>query len=344
MAVPDATKARHQGQLPLFDSALPRPNATLSPSAVATTLSEAIHTYCAYLAGIRRASHTVRSTQLDLAGLLEQLGDLPLNAIQPGHLAAHVQWLRSHRRNGTASLRRKIASLKGCFRHAQASGWLPGDPAQGLIYPPPARAPVIALTDLELDAVVAEASHDSEWHALVLLLADAGLKRDEVLALRAADLNLAADPAQSRVSVRHTSQSKRLRRRAVPLTPRAHAALTRLLSAPLPGERLVSLSVRGVNFVVQTVGQRAKFARARKLTPEILRDTFAVREMQRRLTVESARAESGLPERELDRLRRDHDRGLLELLGLSRYSDMAARYRLVAAKAPEDEPHHSPTT
>src|SRR5262249_58282013 len=94
-------------------------------------------------------------------------------SIQRGHLGAHVQWLRSHRRNGTASLRRKIASLKGCFRYAQASGWLPSDPAQGLIYPPPARAPVIALTGVELEAVVAEASHHPALPSPVLLFADA---------------------------------------------------------------------------------------------------------------------------------------------------------------------------
>jgi site-specific recombinase XerD len=344
MVVPDAAAVRDQVQLPLFEAALHPPDSLPPASVPPSTLNEAIHSYCAYLTVMRRASHTVRSTELDLAALVEQLGDLPLKSIQPGHLAAHVQWLRAHRHNGTASVRRKIASLKGCFRYAQASGWLATDPAQGLIYPPPARAPVVALNAAELDAAVAEASHDPSWHALVLLLADAGLKRDEVLALRASDLSLAPDPAQSRVSVRHTSQSKRLRRRAVPLTPRAHAALARFLTAPLPGERLFSLSVRGVNFVVETVGQRAGIARVRKLTPEILRDTFAVREMQARMAVENARAENGLPERELDRLRREQDRGLLELLGLSRYSDMAARYRLAAAKAVEAEPHRSSAT
>jgi len=337
MVVPDTAPQRHHGQLPLFDAA-PSPASPAPPvPAPPTTLGEVVHEYCRYLAAMRRASHTVRSTQLDLAGLLEQVGDLPLKSIQPGHLAAHVQWLRGHRHNGTASVRRKIASFKGCFRYAQSSGWLPSDPAQGLVYPPPARTPVVALAVAELDAVVAAAAHDPSWNALVLLLADAGLKRDEVLALRAGDLGLGPDPAQSRVSVRHTSQSKRLRRRAVPLTVRAHAALGRMLIAPLPGERVFNLSVRGVNFVVETVGQRAKVTRVRKLTPEILRDTFAVREMVVRLALEEAQAQSGSTERELDRLRREHDRGLLELLGLSRYSDMAARYRLAAANEVDNQ-------
>src|SRR5438874_4653141 len=157
MALPDATTLRVTGQLPLFEAAVPPVGSASSVSQPPATLAEAIDAYCDSLAAMRRAAHTVRSTQLDLGGLLEQLGNLPLKAIQPGHLAAHVQWLRGHRRNGTASVRRKIATLKGCFRHAQASGWLATDPARGLIYPPPARPPLTAVTGTELDAVVAAA-------------------------------------------------------------------------------------------------------------------------------------------------------------------------------------------
>ncbi len=344
MTLPDVTAVRATAQLPLFEDAVPPVRSASSITEPPAMLAEAIDAYCDFLAGMRRAAHTVRSTRLDLAGLLEQLGDIPLKAIQPGHLAAHVQWLRGHRHNGTASVRRKIATLKGCFRHAQASGWLASDPALGLIYPPPARAPVISLSGTELDGVVAEAGHDPIWYALVLLLADAGLKRDEVLAMRATDLSLAAEPTQSRINVRHTSQSKRLRRRSVPVTARAHGALARLLTAPLPGEQLFSLSVRGVNFVVETVGQRAGITRVRKLTPEMLRDTFAVRQMEIYLALEAARAANGASERESDRLRREHDRALLQLLGLSRYSDMAARYRLAAANGVGEQRHNSGAT
>jgi integrase len=249
-------------------------------------------------------------------------------------LTDHVRWLRDERGNATSSLRRKIATLKGFFGHAVTCGWIVSSPAASLAYPPPRRAPIICLDAAEAELVLAQAAHDPAWHALVLLLLDCGLKRDEVLALRAHDLALSRDAGEGHVTIRRTADSKRLRYRNVPLTARTCNALLRLLSVPLPGGRLFSLSVRGVNFVVETVGRKAEFARARKLTPEILRDTFAVGEMLRWMSVEREMATRGTPPDELARLQREHDREVLQVLGLSRYSDAAPRYRAAAAALP----------
>jgi site-specific recombinase XerD len=308
------------------------------PPAKPRDLQEAIDTYCACLTDASRAPHTVRSTELDLRGLLEHLGDVALGDLTPRQLAAHVRWLRTERRNGSASLRRKIATFKTFFRHAVAAGWITDSPAESLPYPALTRPPIVTLESHELEAVLAAGAHDRAWHALALLLADAGLKRDEVLALEAEDLYLAADPSDSRVTVRHSSQAKRVRRRSVPLTPRAHFALARLLSAPLPGGPLFSISIRGVNFVVETIGRRAGISRLKKLTPEILRDTFAVHAMAALMREETAAAERGATPRELDRLRVGHDVQVLQALGVSRYSDMAGRYRAAVPTIASSDP------
>ena len=318
-------------QLALFPVAAPAPPATPSPpSQPPRSLGQAIAAYCDPLAAAGRAAHTVRSTAFDLAALLAQLGNCPLVEIQPGHLTAHLRWLRDAKRNRPASLRRKIATLKGFFRHAVTAGWLPADPAAELTYPAPPPPRLAALTPDEVEAVVAASLADPVWHALVLLLLDTGLKRDELLALRPTDLYLAPDPAQSRITVRHTQQAKRLRRRTLPLTPRCHAALARMLTIPWPSPTLFQLSVRGVNFVVETVGKRAGLQRIRRLTPEMLRDTFAVRAMQQRVAIEQARARAGATPAELDELHTQHDREIAALLGISRYSEMPARYRAAA--------------
>ena len=89
-----------------------------------------------------------------------------------------------------------------------------------------------------------------------------------------------------------------------------------------------------MNFVVETVGHRAEITRLKKLTPDVLRDTFAVRAMEERMAREIDAASRGANARELSRLRGTHDVQVLQLLGLSRNSDMALRYRAAAA-APE---------
>jgi integrase len=230
-------------------------------------------------------------------------------------------------------LRRKIATIKTFCRFAVASGWLAESPASPLIYPPPQRPPILALDARETESVLASGAHDPTWHALAILFVDTGLKRDEVLALRAEDLYLARDPGDSLVTVRHAAQAKRVRRRTVPLTPRAHFALSRLLRAPLPGGPLFTISVRGVNFVVETLGRRAGISRLKKLTPEMLRDTFAVRRMQQYIQAETAAATLGATPRDLEKLRLNNDLALLQMLGLSRQSDTALRYREAATQA-----------
>jgi integrase len=195
----------------------------------------------------------------------------------------------------------------------------------------------VALSRAEVEAVLGAAAHDSAWHALMLLMVDAGLKRAEVLALRAEDVYVAREPDDSRVTVRRSHEAKRVRRRSVPLTARAHFALARLLRAPLPGGPLFSISVRGVNFVVETVGRRAGLHRLDKLTPEVLRDTFAVRQIEARIEVERQQAEAGASPRSLERLRLEHDLQVLRLLGLSRNSAMAPRYRAAATADSAEE-------
>jgi integrase len=205
------------------------------------------------------------------------------------------------------------------------------NPAEPIPYPPPVRLTIICLTASEREAVIAHAGHDPIWCALVLLLVDAGLKRDEVRALRAEDILIGRAPADSRIVVRHSSESNRVRRRTVTVTPHLHSALKRLLTAPLPGGHMIGLSVRGVNFVVETIGRRAGVTRVKKLTPEILRDTFAVNAMRERVQVECQRASEGASAEQLARAQREHDREVLAMLGLSRLSDMAARYRSAVA-------------
>jgi integrase len=236
-------------------------------------------------------------------------------------------------------LRRKIASLKGLFRYAQANGWLLTDPATTLVYPPPHRPSIVALRPAE-DAAVVDAASDPLWRVLVLLFLDCGLKRDEVLALRAEDILLGRGPQASLVNVRRAADAQRARARSLAVTARLHDALTALLTQPLPGRQIVDLSVRGVNFVVETIGHRAALSRIPTLTPEILRDTFAVRSMAHYVEEERRLAGQGATPRTLARVRSQHDQELLQALGLSRQSDGPARYRRAVddARAEETEP------
>jgi integrase len=178
----------------------------------------------------------------------------------------------------------------------------------------------------------------------VLVLADAGLKSDELLALEPADVYLDAEPPErSYLVVRRTREAKRLRARTLPLSTRLRSALRRCLDEQGAGPGpLFAVTPRAVNSMLEALTTLAGLRRVGRVTPEMLRASFAVRHARRHLAAETASAARGLPEADLRALRVRHDLELHELLGLSaddpeRVAQVARKYRRLAAPMPADQ-------
>src|SRR5438105_13147280 len=122
------------GQLPLFGHQRQRATGDEPPS-TARRLSDATADYLVLLGSIRRSVHSIRAARLDLDGLARHLGDPPLAAVTADHLRGFVARLNVQDGLAPGSVTRKVASIKGLFRHATAQGWLARDPALPLVYP-----------------------------------------------------------------------------------------------------------------------------------------------------------------------------------------------------------------
>lgn len=302
------------------------------PPSPHVTLDQAIPDYVTALAAQGRSQHTLKSFELDLRLLRGQLGNRAVGAIELGHLRQFIAWVRLTRDNAPNSLRRKVATLKNFFGYLRDEGYLTTSPADALPYPDA----YVALPEfLEEDAaqrLVAAAEGNPFWRALIVLMLDTGLKRDEVLALRVADLHLEREPDQgSYLVVRETDAAKRLRSRRLPLPPRLRDALEEYFhTVPRSGgeSRVFDISVRGINFIVETCGARAGVVTSKpRLTPQVLRETFAVARMRQRVREERRRQAEGLNAEALQFLSLQHDAELLELLGLKDDPDTARKYR-----------------
>lgn len=311
-------------QLPLFPSDRPPPSGQPAPVA----LSAAVTEYLVHLAHLGKARHTLDATRRDLDQLAAAIGDDPVERVSRADLERFVESLRRERANGTASLRRKVATLKAFFRFARREGRVPDDPSATLPYPPPEEQEVEALSDEQVERLLAEAATEAH-RTLLLLMLDAGLKREEVLALQVQDVSF-EDGGTVRVS--RALAAKRARSRLLALGGRLRAALGRHLRGLEPADPLFPLSTRGVDFVVREAGKRAGVPPVGGLTPQRLRDTYAVRWLARRLRRERAEPDPGARRR----LEAAHDRELLQLLGLSPASLAAARYRRAARRLEQD--------
>ncbi len=295
----------------------------------ATRLKDAIQEYTQYLVALNRAKHTILSFGLDLNLLLKQLGDVTLTQIGERDLRAFINWIRTEQHNSPVSVRRKVASLKNFFSYLHREGAIPSDPSLRLIYPqifPPLPE---FLEEGQVADLLAVASEHLSWQALILLMLETGLKRDEVVALDRSDINLGeAEIQQSYLVVRETQNAKRLRSRRLEIGPETASVLRRFVAEEPPQESFFGFSPRGVNFIVETCGYRAHIAtRGKKLTPQILRATFAVRHMRDMVRQEEALRAAGASEEILARVIAEHDIALLRLLGLHEEPESAQKYR-----------------
>ncbi len=289
------------------------------------TVEDVLPAYLEALEAEGMATHTVASARLDLRQLAQFLGRQSVGTVTLEDLRAFFAWLARQQGNGLASVRRKTSTVKRFFRHLHATERLDHDPSLGLVYPSVPRTTVTPLSGDEVDAIVA-ASGDG-WRALVLCLVDAGLKRDELVALRAEDVEIIEGAeGPGRLHVRHRRASNRVRHRTLALTPRLAEALTPLVAAAEANGSgaLFDLSGRGVDYIVEMCGQRGGVRPDQKLAPGMLRDAYAHARMRTFVAREADLVANPRLQREV---RKEHDRLLLRELGLSETSNVAERCR-----------------
>lgn len=309
-----------------------------APADAQRTVAELAPAYLDALTESGKAAHTVASTRLDLQQLAQYLGRLVVDAVTPEDLRAFFGWLGRQQGNRVSSLRRKTATVKGLFRHLRAQGVIPYDPTADMLYPPLVTSEQLPLVVAEVEAIV-RAAMAASWRALILCLLDAGLKRDEVVALRCDDIELIKGAnGPGRLHVRHRRASKRVKQRTLALTVRLAEALSQQLADAAAASRdsLFDLSPRGVDFVVETCGRRAGVRLDGKITPKQLRDAYACARIRTFLARE-ATVDPSDPAA-LAALRREHDALLVRELGLARASVVPSRYRRMLSGLECDRP------
>lgn len=328
-------------QLSLFPElvaprALPSPGSRIRRATPAPRLPALVAEYLAHLARLGKARHTLDATARDLDQLIAFLGPLPIDRLSTDAVRRFVQKLATERANSVTSLRRKIATLKMFTRYLRAHGYRADDPAAVIPYPPAEERPPEPLSGAEVAELLATV-RSPEHRLLVLLMLEAGLKREEVLALRPADILLTGE-REGYCTIRRGLAAKRVRERTVPLTARLVEALRPALERCPPDRPLLELSTRGVDYIVRELGQRAGVPLGGTLTPQRLRDTFAVAWLRERLAAYGPLT-SPLDEGLEARLERE----LATLLGLSGVLAVDRYLRVARQEQDRSEPFFLPS-
>jgi len=238
----------------------------------------AVASFLEHLAAERGASpHTLRAYATDLREFSEFLRSqgASVKAADPSLVRAYLARLHQ-RRLARASIGRRLASVRSCFRFLARHGVIERNPARQIRSPRQARRlPSFVPKDESkelLDRPLGSSPAAMRDHAMLELLYATGIRAAECCGLDCADL----DRGLGTVRVMGKGDKERM----VPVGDAALAAVDRYLSArgratgPLftnqRGGRLTTRSAQRI------VGRQARLAGLdRRVTPHTLRHTFA---------------------------------------------------------------------
>jgi integrase len=239
-------------------------------------LGEAVARYLQAISGVR-TPNIVANHRSVARRLLEYFpGERAVATLRRQELTAFLEWLTHGRGRFTVNTYNVgVEFLRRLMAFAVAQGWREDNPAAEIPFQEVAVEPPPVLTREEMTSLLAVAAADDFHRLLVGLLGEVGLKKQELLALQWADLELEDTPPT--VVIRYGGKLRQKSRR-LPLPPEVAGALRRYRERRA-GEAgwlspVVPVTGRQVNNILARLSRAAGI---RRVNPQLLRDTAAVR-------------------------------------------------------------------
>jgi integrase/recombinase XerD len=236
-----------------------------------------------WLANRRLSAHTRAAYRRDVAQWLAWCTGRGLDPLRVSFLHVNAYARALEEDLAPSSVARKMSALSSWYGFLQRLDAVPANPVGGADRPRVDRdhSATIGLTAAEVDALLAAAAREEgptarRNRAIVVLLADLGLRVGEVVALDVGDLGT----EQGHRTVRFLGKGGRPRRRA--LTPGAVAALDAYLGERGRAAGPLFVTARGgrvdrhaVFRIVRRLARTAGVAAWAQLSPHSLRHAFA---------------------------------------------------------------------
>jgi site-specific recombinase XerD len=273
----------------------PRPSLVQIPDPSPTTSLGACA--LAYQDHLRRTDHspyTITCFLSDLRMLTLFLGaGVEVSSLTQERLGAWLDHLRLAGENRPApkTMARRVTFLKNFCGWLADVGALAMDPSARILLSRPAPPLPELLYDDEVARLVSAAEADPRAHTLVLLLLSTGLKKEEVMGLALSHVDL-SDPEHPAIEVHFPGQAKRRRERRMELPAEWTEVYLRYLRRHQPRERVFECTDRNLNYVLASTVKRAGLEK--RVTLQLLRDIYAVRQLRAGVAPETLRERLGL--------------------------------------------------
>lgn len=268
----------------------------ITPPTPTTPLGACALPYQEHLRRGDASAYTIICFLSDLKMFTEFVGrEIELRAITSQHLGdwlAHLTYDRETR-PAPKTIARRITFLRNFFGWLVNIGALADDPSARIALSRPAPPLPELLFEDEVQRLEAAAAEDVRAHLLVMLLLATGLKKEEVMALGLRHVDV-SDPERPAVEVHFPGQAKRRRERRMELPHEWTALYLQYIERYKPRERLFECTDRNLNYVLAAAVKRASLEK--RVTLQLLRDIYAVRQLRAGVPIEALREKMGLSE------------------------------------------------
>ena len=283
-----------QDQLALFN---PKKYQGVLPQAVSlkppTGEDTVLKTLPAYYAFLRSGGYS-KYTPDDFTGDVRRFGlflkDKEIRAIRPVDIQQWIGELRKVVQEKTVS--RKISALTNYFQWLMREHVLSVNPAEAIRSLRVTSPLPDILFEEECQRLLTLARIDPRSYLLVLLLLEAGLKKEELLALHLTHFDL-SNPYAPELWVKHTGRKVR-KDRKLKLPAEIVSVFRDYVHRYTITESLFPYTPRFIELILTATGKKAKIQK--KVTAGVLRDTCAVRQLKRGDGIERVLLRLGLSE------------------------------------------------
>ncbi len=190
------------------------------------------------------------------------------------------------------TMARRVTFLKNFFSWLTREQVIKEDPSASLTLERPLPPLPELLFDDEVQRLLDEASHDARAYCLVYLILNTGLKKEEVMGLKLHHIDL-SDPHNPLVTVHFAAATGKQHRERRLALPGAFTTIFKNYQQKYrPTQEVFECTDRNLNYILAKAVKAANIKK--RVTLQLLRDTFAVQQLRSGVTPEALREKLGL--------------------------------------------------
>jgi integrase/recombinase XerD len=190
------------------------------------------------------------------------------------------------------TMARRVTFLKNFFSWLEREGLIHENPASSLTLERPLPPLPELLSDEEVQLLLTAAAEDDRCLCLVYLVLRGGLKKEEIMGLREQHIDL-IDPRTPMVTVRFAaSVGKQHRERRLALPAEFTDIFKRYKDRYHIHDVVFACTDRNLNYILARAVKAADIQK--RVTLQLLRDTFAVQQLQAGVSFDALREKLGL--------------------------------------------------